>query len=88
LYSFIGLIGMEEAYSSRVQDLVEHANDKFHVSWVPLFMQISSWVMFVTGCVYMLMGVLCLQRVKTSLRDSYLERLKEYNSTDIVATED
>lgn len=84
LYSFIALIGMEEAYSSRVEDLVGHANDKFHVSWVPLFMQISSWVMFVTGVLYMLMAVLCLRGMKTKLRASYQERLKEYNSTTVV----
>jgi hypothetical protein len=86
LYSFVGLIGMEEAYSSRVEDLVGNANDKFHVAWVPMFMQITSWVMFAVGCCYMLLGICCLWRLRDKLRDSFQERLEEYNSTTVIAT--
>lgn len=85
LYSFIGLIGMEEAYSSRVEDLVGHASDSFHVAWVPMFMQISSWIMFAIGCMYMVMGICCLVRWRNKLRDGYRQRLEEYNSTTVVA---
>lgn len=88
LYSFIGLIGMQEAYSSRVEDLVGHANDKFHVAWAPLFMQISSTVMFATGCIYMLMGICCLKRIKTKVRKEYQDRMKEYKSTTVVQSSD
>jgi hypothetical protein len=84
LYSFIGLIGMEEAYSARVEELVGHANDKFHVAWVPTFMQISSWVMVATGYIYMLMGICCLKGVRNRLRENYRQRLKEYNDAKLV----
>eukprot|EP00544_Gedaniella_sp_CCMP2646_P004728 CAMPEP_0202481106 /NCGR_PEP_ID=MMETSP1361-20130828/831_1 /ASSEMBLY_ACC=CAM_ASM_000849 /TAXON_ID=210615 /ORGANISM="Staurosira complex sp., Strain CCMP2646" /LENGTH=279 /DNA_ID=CAMNT_0049108599 /DNA_START=97 /DNA_END=936 /DNA_ORIENTATION=+ len=85
LYSFVGLIGMEEAYSSRVEDLVGNANDKFHVAWVPMFMQITSWIMFAVGCCYMVLGICCLRRLRDKLRDSFHERVKEYNSTTVIA---
>lgn len=86
LYSFIGLSALEEAYSERVDDMIAHQKDQFHVSWLSLFMQVSSWVMLVLGCIYMLFGLCCLKVLRDKLYRNhkekwqiYREALKSYN---------
>ena len=88
LYSFIGLIGVQEAYSERVEELVGHANDRFHVAWVPTFMQISSWIMVATGYIYMLMGLCCLKGLRDRLRENFRLRLKDYNEAKVIPAEE
>jgi hypothetical protein len=80
LYTFLGVIGMEEAYSGRIDDMVHHASTDFHVAWAPLFMQISSWLVFVIGCVYMIFGVCCLQLVRDNLDKQHKKQVKEFQS--------
>lgn len=79
LYSFVGLIGMEQSYSTRMQDYFKHASSTFHIGWTPLFMQISSWLMVCVGYLYVIMGILCMQSLKTKLEENYKERLDAYN---------
>lgn len=80
LYTFLAVIGMEEAYSGRIDDMVSHATDAFHVAWAPLFMEISSWVVFAIGCFYMLSGLCCLQVVRDNLHDQHKKEVETYKS--------
>lgn len=82
LYTFLGVVGMEEAYSGRIEEAVTHATDQFHVSWAPLFMQISSWLVFAIGCIYMISGICCLQILRDKLDKDHKEKLKEYEELD------
>jgi hypothetical protein len=50
LYSFVGLICVEEAYSERVTDIIKHSRE-IHVGWAAIFMEVSSWCMLATGYV-------------------------------------
>lgn len=77
LYSFLGLICLEEAYSERVKDMMAY-KDQFHISWAPLFMQIASWCMLSCGVVYMLLGICCLKRIRDRLKQNEIEAWKEY----------
>ena len=78
LYTFLGVIVMEEAYSGRIDDMVHHASSDFHVAWAPLFMQISSWFVFVIGCAYMLLGVCCLQLFRDNLDQKHKQQVEEF----------
>ena len=75
LYSFLGLTCMQEAYSERITDMVNSGGTStsglFHVSWISLFMQVSSWMMVGLGVVYMILGVLWLQLVRDRVVQSY-----------------
>lgn len=82
LYTFLGVIGMEEAYSGRIDDMVSHSTDAFHVAWAPLFMEISSWVVFAIGCFYMLCGLCCLQVVRDNLHDKHKKEVETYKSLE------
>ena len=59
LYSFLGLVCVEQSYSERVKQIVETGGDEknlAHVEWAAIFMQLSSWVMLGIGILYLLMG--------------------------------
>ena len=68
LYSFLGLICLQEAYSERVKEMVATHADEFHVAWASLFMQISSWLITACGIFYMLMGLCCLKKLRDRIR--------------------
>lgn len=78
VYSFLGLICLEEAYSVRVKEIVSTHADAYHVSWASLFMQISSWLIFACGCLYMLMGLCCLKRLRDRVREKDRKTWKKY----------
>lgn len=78
IYSFLGLICVEESYSERVKDLVQHGKDEFHVGWVSIFMQISSWFMLGVGSLYMLMGIFCLKGMRDRMHEKEREDWKIY----------
>lgn len=85
IYSFIGLIGMEESYAVTVKALtvdpgaVAHQYDALHISWAPLFILASSWLMVVSGVIYMLLGICCMKRLRDKLRKTYEKKMKRYN---------
>jgi hypothetical protein len=77
IYSFIGLVCVEESYSERVRDIVRQ-KDEFRVGWAPIFMQISSWLMLGMGIVYMVFGVFCLKRFRDRLKQREVEEWRQY----------
>jgi hypothetical protein len=78
LYSFLGLSCLEEAYSERIKDMLVHSKDQFHVSWISLFMQVSSWMMLALGILYMLLGMCCLKLLRDKLKDQDKEKWATY----------
>lgn len=78
LYSFVGLICVEESYSERVKDILAHNKDSFHVGWPAIFMQLSSWFMLAVGLTYMLLGVCCLKRMRDRMKAKEIEDWREY----------
>jgi hypothetical protein len=77
VYSFIGLVCVEESYSERVRDIL-HLKDEFHVGWAAIFMQISSWLMLAIGCIYMIMGIFCLKGLRDRLKQKEAKEWKHY----------
>lgn len=77
IYSFIGLVCVEESYSERIKDSIT-ARDAFHVGWIAIFMQISSWFMLGVGLVYMLFGMCCLKRLRDRLKQNEIEAWRKY----------
>lgn len=74
LYSFVGIISVQEANNERVQAMFSTADSPVHVLWLAIFMSITSWMMIGTGLLYLVMGMLCLK----GLRD----RMQEKESDD------
>lgn len=78
LYSFLGLICVEEAYSERVKGIVSHVDDSFHIAWASVFMEVSSWLMLATGALYTLLGVFCCKRVRDRMKQKEKDAWKRY----------
>jgi hypothetical protein len=69
---------LEEAYSERVEDMIAHAKDQFHVSWISLFMQISAWALLAIGGVYMLLGLCCLHALRKRVYRNHKVKWETY----------
>jgi protein-S-isoprenylcysteine O-methyltransferase Ste14 len=78
LYSFLGLVCVEQAYSERVKEIVESGKSQFHIEWVAIFMQISSLLMLGMGIVYIVLGMFCLKRFRDKLKQQEKDQWKKY----------
>jgi hypothetical protein len=62
IYSFLGLICVEKHIQSRSGYCFSwRTQDEFHVGWLAIFMQISSWFMLGVGAFLHAPGVFCLK---------------------------
>mmetsp|Transcript_1948 Transcript_1948/g.2646 ORF Transcript_1948/g.2646 Transcript_1948/m.2646 type:complete len:176 (-) Transcript_1948:137-664(-) len=78
LFTFLGIIGQEEAYSGRITDMLQNAGDELHVAWAALFMQITSWALFSIGCIYLMGGLCCIKVLRDKLEKDHKKRVEEY----------
>jgi hypothetical protein len=74
LYSFVGIIGIEESYAALAEEYPKKPNIQEEMA--SLFLRITSYAMFAIGFLYIAMGLLCLKGVWEKLKDSYNEQVK------------
>lgn len=82
LYSFLGLICADEAYSERIKETLSlSANGTTniqHIGWASIFMEVSSWFMLGIGIVYMLLGMCCCKRLRDHYKQKEVDAWKQY----------
>lgn len=86
LYTFIGLICVESAYSDRIKDIVQHrtkvatgsTTPTDNVDWISIYIEFSSWFMVFIGLIYALLGLCCLKRIRDKLKQQEIDRWTEY----------
>jgi hypothetical protein len=78
LYSFVGLICVEEAYSERVKEVLTTRHDEFYVGWYAIFMDVSSGFMLLCGIIYMTLGLCCLKRLRDRIKQQEIDAWKQY----------
>jgi hypothetical protein len=78
LYSFVGLICVEEAYSERVKEVLNTHHDEFYVGWYAIFMDVSSGFMLACGITYMTLGLCCLKRLRDRIKQQEIDAWKQY----------
>ena len=82
LYSFLGLICAEEAYSERIKETLSlssnGATNIQHIGWASIFMEVSSWFMLGIGIVYMLLGMCCCKRIRDHYKQKEIDAWKQY----------
>uniref|UniRef100_A0A7S2DYH6 Uncharacterized protein n=1 Tax=Helicotheca tamesis TaxID=374047 RepID=A0A7S2DYH6_9STRA len=83
IYSFVGVIGAEEATSVQVQGLMsEKFNSQAAGNAVSIFIRASSWAMAVCGALYFLMGLLCMKGLRDKHRRQYEAKFEESKLPD------
>jgi hypothetical protein len=79
LYSFLGLMCAEEAYSERIKEVALTTSAAWqHLGWASIFMEVSAWCMLAIGIVYMLLGVCCCKRVRDHYQQKERDAWKKY----------
>ena len=76
LYSFVGVIGVEESYAALAEEYPQIPGLKEQTA--SLFLKITSYAMFSIGILYMAMGLLCLKGVMEKLKNNYEEQVKNW----------
>ena len=69
IYSFLGLVGMEEAFAVLVSD--SSTNNVLGSDLISIFIQLASWGMVLIGVLYFGLGILCMRRLKEKVRKDY-----------------
>jgi len=85
LYSFLGVVEIEQHFAmsldGTLQKLAVHSYQHWDVQWTSVFINLSSWWMVGTGCLYFLLGVFCMQRIRNNCRKQYQDQLKHYSES-------
>lgn len=76
IYSFLGLIGMEQGIAVRVDMLhLDHVASAA-AQFASLFLQITSWIETCLGYFYIVMGLFCMKAMRDNVRAKEKERLE------------
>ncbi|KAL9182101.1 hypothetical protein ACHAXT_012444 [Thalassiosira profunda] len=82
LYSFIGLIGMEQDLAVKVEDIAAGTSSvlgpDYATLFATLFMSITTWLMIAVGIIYTGLGLLCMQRWYEKLETDHREKVKAW----------
>lgn len=84
LYSFIGLICVQQAKTDRMKDIIQQKNANSiasggdDVDWISIYMEVSSWLMLGIGLFYMILGLLCLKGLRDALREKEIQEWRNY----------
>lgn len=84
MYTFIGLIGMEQALAIKVEDIAAGTASVFLMDYgtliATLFISGTQWLMIGVGMLYTLLGVLCMQGWYDRLEEEHDEKIKLYKA--------
>lgn len=76
LYSFVGVVGMEESFAALAEQYPKVPGVK--EQFASIFLKISSSGLFSVGILYVLMGVLCLKSLHDRLERRYHRQLERF----------
>jgi len=76
IYSFLGLVGMEEARTVSEDIHLKHP-DSQSIYFTLLFISASSWVFVAVGMLYFLLGIFCMKGVRDRIRENYKQKVDE-----------
>jgi hypothetical protein len=83
MYTFIGIIGMEQDVAIKVEDIASGTSNillgpNYATLFASLSIAIATWIMVGVGVLYMLLGVMCLQKLYERLEKEYHDKLTEW----------
>ena len=82
MYTFIGVIGMEQDVAIKVEDIASGTSNILGPDYGTLFASLSiaitTWIMVGVGILYMILGMMCLQRWYEKLDEEYRNKVTEW----------
>lgn len=92
LYSFIGVIGIEQDLAIKVEDYASSSKSSilgpdYITMFATLFMSLTTWLMISMGILYMVLGLTCMQRVYGKMENEHREKVLEWKREKKMETE-
>jgi hypothetical protein len=82
VYSFIGLIGLEQDLAKKVEDIAAGTTSVFGPDigtlFAMLFVSITTWIIIGVGAIYAVLGLLCLQRWNERMEKDHTDKVNEW----------
>ena len=83
LYTFMGVMALDQRVSMIKFGFLNTKNDTsfsetWDELWTSIIIQGTSWAMIGTGCVYFLLEIICMRRVRNRCRVQYQKRVLQY----------
>ena len=82
VYSFIGLIGLEQDLAKKVEDIAAGTTSVFGPDigtlFAMLFVSITTWIIIGVGALYAVLGLLCLQRWNERMEKDHTDKVNEW----------
>ena len=82
VYSFIGLIGLEQDLAKKVEDIAAGTTSVFGPDigtlFAMLFVSITTWIIIGVGAIYAALGLLCLQRWNERMEKDHTDKVNEW----------
>mmetsp|Transcript_28615 Transcript_28615/g.44224 ORF Transcript_28615/g.44224 Transcript_28615/m.44224 type:complete len:346 (+) Transcript_28615:65-1102(+) len=82
MYTFIGIIGMEQDVAIKVEDIASGTANILGPDYGTLFASLSiaitTWIMVGVGVLYMILGTMCLQKWYERLEKEYQDKVGEW----------
>ena len=82
MYTFIGIIGMEQDVAIKVEDIASGTANilgpDYGTLFASLFFAITTWIMVGVGVLYMILGTMCLQKWYERLEREYQDKVGEW----------
>ena len=82
IYSFIGLIGLEQDLAMKVEDIAAGTTSVFGPDigtlFAMLFVSITTWIIIGVGALYAVLGLLCMQGWNERMEKDHTEKVNEW----------
>ena len=82
IYSFIGLIGLEQDLAKKVEDIAAGTTSVFGPDigtlFAMLFVSITTWIIIGVGALYAVLGLLCMQGWNERMEKDHTEKVNEW----------
>ena len=82
VYTFMGVVALDQRESMVKYGILNPKKDTsmgqtWNELWASIFIEATSWSIIGIGCMYLLLGLLCMQKIRDRLRRQYQQKLQE-----------
>mmetsp|Transcript_25378 Transcript_25378/g.43196 ORF Transcript_25378/g.43196 Transcript_25378/m.43196 type:complete len:211 (-) Transcript_25378:60-692(-) len=76
-YSFFAIVSLEESIALNYRGQIINRGT-FYIGWPSLFMELTAYVLFIAGTLYMILGCCCVGKLKEKMEDDLREEINQF----------